>query len=95
MSNCSATPSGLARKRLAGDEQLIAVDGQVRPDHRLGGAVLGRDVEVVDPVVEGELQPRSGLLDGGGPTGRAAEDGDAALVTRPSEAPAFHRPSPG
>ena len=85
---------GVGPQRLARDEQLVAVRRQVRTHHRLGRAVLRRDVEVVHAVVEGQLQPVPRLLDGGGPAGGAAEHGHAALVTGPSEPAAFHRSRP-
>ncbi len=85
---------GVGPQRLARDEQLLAVRRQVRTDDRLGRAVLRRDVEVVHPVVEGQLQPLPRLVDGGGPAGGAAQHGHAALVTGPSEASALHGPLP-
>ena len=81
---------GVGPQRLARDEQLVPMRRQVRAHHRLGRPVLRRDVEVVDAVVEGELQPVPGLLDGGRPAGGAAEHGHAALVTGPSEPAALH-----
>ena len=77
-------------QRLPRDEQFLAMSRQVRADHRLGCAVLRRDVEVVHPVVEGQLQPLPRLVDGGGPTGGTAQHRHAALVAGPSQASALH-----
>ena len=77
-------------QRLAADEELLAMGGQVRTHHRLGRPVLGCDVEVVHPVVEGLPEPLPRLLDAGGPAGGATQDGHAALVAGPSEAPPLY-----
>ncbi len=85
---------GVGPQRLAGDEDLVAVRRQVRPDHRLGRPVLRRDVEVVHPAGQGLAQPRSRLLFGGRPAGGAAQNGHAALVPGPAQASTFHVAAP-
>ena len=72
----------------------LAVRRQVRTHHRLGRPVLGRDVEVVHAVVEGQLHEVPRLLRRGRPAGGAAQHGHAALVPGPPEAPALHRRGP-
>ena len=85
-------PVGVGPQRLPRDEQFLAMGRQVRTHHRLGCAVLRRDVEVVHPVVEGQLQPLPRLVDGGGPAGGAAQHRHAALVAGPSQPAALHGP---
>ena len=91
VSNCSVTPSGLARRVLPATKNSLPVRRQVRAHHRLGRPVLRRDVEVVHAVVEGQPHEVPGLLRRGRPTGRAAEHGHAAVVPGPPEAAALHR----
>ena len=62
---------GIGPQRLAGDEELVPVRRQMRAHHRLGRPVLRRDVEVVHPAVEGQLEPLPRLFDAGGPAGGA------------------------
>ena len=84
---------GVGPQRLARDEELRSVCRQMRAHHRLGCSVLGCDVEVVHPVVEGYLQPFPCLFDAGGPARGAAQHGHAALVTRPTESAPLHWPA--
>ena len=81
---------GIGPQGLGGDEQLATVRREMRPHHGLGRAVLGRDVEVVHTVVEGQLQEGPRLLHRGRPSGSAAEHSDAAVVIGPPEAPTLH-----
>jgi len=82
---------GIGPQRLGGHEELVAAGGEMRPDRRLGVAVLGRDVEVIDPSGQGGVKPDACLLGAGREAGRATQDGHAALVVGTAEASALHR----
>ena len=86
-------PVGIRPQGLARHEQIRPMRRQVRPDHGLGRPVLRRDVQMVDPPAQRQLQPRPRLVRRGPPAGRPAENGDTALVARspPTAAVALRR----
>ncbi len=88
-----AHASWIGPQRLAGDEDLAAMRPQIRPYDRLGRAVLGRDIEVVHSVGQGEVEPLPRFGDRGGPTGGAAEHRHTALVPGTPETTALHEPA--
>ena len=77
---------GVASPGLGRDEKRIARILQPRLDSQLGVAVRGRDVDVVDPVLDKDLERSVGrvLRDRG--QGGPAEDHAAAPMFRPPEA---------
>ena len=70
-------------------EELPLVALQPRGDAQLGVAVAGRDVDVVDAVLEQQLQRAVGILLGDAPQRRGAEDGAGRLVSGRPEGGAF------
>jgi hypothetical protein len=74
---------------LGGQEELALVALQPGGDPQLGVAVAGRDVDVVDAVLNQQLQRAVGILLGDTAQRRGAEDGAGRLVSGRPEAGTF------
>ncbi len=85
---------GTVVEGLARDEELVAHCRNERPERFLRPAVLGGDVEVVDPGGERRRERRAGRLGVAVPEGRTSEDGHRRVVTGTAEPPLFHEDSP-
>ena len=82
-------PLAAALRRLARQENALAIGFERRPEHLLGVAVARRHVEVVDAVIDRLGDAVRRLLRGGVHDDDAAEAEDGEPLARAAERPAF------
>ena len=79
---------------LAGEEEVIAVASEPRPQPQFSLAIGGRYVNVIDAVPHGQLDGAVGLRLRHAPERDRAQDHDRAAMLRAPKTPLFHTALP-